>query len=148
MIIQLFNTIDDDTVIGKSLSLKYEIEMELKDRQNISQPTIYLYEGDMDLQSVNYAYIPHFERYYFVRTYNMGPNQVYELLLECDVIESFKEEILASEAEITRNIKEGDYKGSSSESEVRKEVDIHKSNRGFSDDTSIVLTTISAGREL
>lgn len=142
MEIELYITHDADTVIGKDKELKHKITMEMKDRQNITQPTIILYEGDMDLQDINYAYIPHYERYYFVRTYNMGPNQIYELLLECDVIETFKEEILASEADITRNIEEGDYMNIPGNAEVKKDVQTFESNKGFTGEQSILFSTI------
>lgn len=142
MELQLFNTSDADTVMNKDVELRHEVEMELKDTQNITQPTIVLYEEDMDLQDVNYAYIPDFNRYYFIRSYNVGPNQVYQLALECDVIETFKEEILASQAEITRNIEEGDYTDIPANAEVVKEVDIFESNRGFRDEETIIFSTI------
>lgn len=142
MEIKLYTTEDAETVINKELTLKYELEMQMKSKQNVTQPTIVLQEGDMDLQGVNYAYIPDFERYYFIRSFNVGPNQIYDLLLECDVLETFKDEILSSKAEITRNIQGGDYMEIPGSLEVRKEVDVYKSNRGFKNEESIIFSTI------
>lgn len=143
MDIQLYVTSDDDTVMNKTLELKYDITMELKDSQNITQPAILLFENeDLDLRSVNYAYIPEFKRYYFIRSVNVAPNNIYQLLLECDVIETFKEQILNSTAEITRKIGTDDYLDIGTTSEVRKDATIYESNKGLEDEFSIIFSTI------
>lgn len=143
MEILLYTTQDADTVMNKTLELKYTIQMEIKDSQNITQPTIALMEyEDMKLDEVNYAYIPDFNRYYFIRSYNVAPNQIYHLALECDVIETFKEEIIQSQADISRVIEEGDYLDVGTINEVRKEAEIYESDKGFSDEFSILFSTI------
>lgn len=143
MEILLYTTQDADTVMNKTLELKYTIQMEIKDAQNITQPTIALMEyEDMKLDEVNYAFIPDFNRYYFIRSYNVAPNQIYHLMLECDVIETFKEEILQSQADISRVIEEGDYLDVGTINEVRKEAEIYESNKGFADEFSILFSTI------
>ena len=143
MDIQLYVTSDDDTIMNKMLELRYDITMELKDTTNITQPVILLYESeDLDLRSVNYAYLPEFKRYYFIRSVNVAPNNIYQLLLECDVIETFKEEILNSTAEITRKIGTDDYLDIGTTSEVRKDATIYESNKGLEDEFSIIFSTI------
>lgn len=143
MEILLYTTQDADTVMNKTLELKYTIDMEIKDTQNITQPTIALMEHEgMDLSEVNYAYIPEFNRYYFIRSYNVAPNQIYQLILECDVIETFKNDILQSQADISRVIEEGDYLDMGIITEARKEAEIYESDKGFANEFSILFSTI------
>ena len=143
MEIELYVTHDADTVMNKDIELKHTVEMDIKDTTNITQPIIVLYEDEeLDLRNVNYAYIPEFKRYYFIRSVNVAPDNIYQLLLECDVIETFKQEILNSPAEITRGIKENDYLDTATSSEVKKDVDIHMSNKGLEDKFSIIFSTI------
>lgn len=142
----LYTTQDEDRVINKTLGHKYTIEIDFKDSTNLMNPMISLFEEEsVDLQSVNYAYIPEFERYYFIRNVNVTSGGIYYLLLECDVLETYKEEILASKAEITRGIKDNDYRAIAPSSEVRKEVDIYEYTKGFTGDSSIILTTVGKG---
>lgn len=147
MEIRLYNTSDEDVVINKTIELKYTLDIDLKNVTNISQPMIKLYEPeDMNFKIINYMYLPHFDRYYFVRSINIGPNKMYDFLLECDVLYTYKDKILDSEAEISRSIKEGDYGQSSSRTQVIKEVDIIESDFNVLYSPSIILTTIG-GRE-
>lgn len=143
MEIRLYNTSDEDVVINKTIELKYTLDIDLKNVTNISQPMIKLYEPeDMNFRIINYMYLPHFDRYYFVRSINIAPNKMYEFLLECDVLYTYKDKILDSEAEISRSIKEGDYGQSSSRTQVIKEVDIIESDFNVLYSPSIILTTI------
>ena len=143
MEIHLYQTEDPDTTINKDLDLISVIEIELKDPNNVTSPSIILEEiPDVDLKTINYAYLPEFMRYYFVRHLNVGPNNVYQLMLECDVLETFKADILNSSAEITRSIQTDDYGDIVASAEVRKEVDIFESNESLTNETSIVFSTI------
>lgn len=143
MEIHLYQTEDPDTTINKDLDLISVIEIELKDPNNVTSPSIILEEiPDVDLKTINYAYLPEFMRYYFVRHLNVGPNNVYQLMLECDVLETFKADILNSSAEITRSIQTDDYGDIVASAEVRKEVDIFNSNKGFKQEETIVFSTI------
>lgn len=144
MIIQLYKTFDDDNVINKTLELKHEIEINLKGNTDITNPVIPLQEiEDLNLKEVNYAYLPEFKRYYFIRNISTAPNKIYNLFLDCDVIETYKETILNSEVEITRAIGKDDYRDINPNLEVRKEVDVYESDKGLSTDKfSIVFSTI------
>ena len=146
MEIILYTTKDEDRIINKTLEHKYTIEIDFKDSTNLMNPMISLFEEEsVDLQSVNYAYIPEFKRYYFIRNVNVTSGGIYYILLECDVLETYKEEILESKAEITRSIKDNDYRTIAPSSEVRKEVDIYEYSKGFTGDSSIILTTVGKG---
>ena len=91
----------------------------------------------------NYAYIPKFQRYYFVDDISVFPNKIYLLTLRCDVLTSFKDDILKSYARIVEQTNSNAYYDSNLKSEVRKEVDTYMSNVSFDlTADSMVLVTI------
>ena len=143
MEIKLYITEDSDTVMNKDLTLIATFDIQMRDTQNVSAPILILGEIEgVDLKTVNYAYIDEFKRYYFIRTITVGQNNIYTLSMECDVIETYKEDILNSSALISRRVAAGDYGDMAVSSEVRKEVEVFKSNRGFNEDKTIILSTV------
>lgn len=143
MEIKLYITEDADTVMNKDLTLIATLDIQMRDTQNVSAPILILGEiAGVDLKTVNYAYIDEFKRYYFIRTITVGQNNIYTLAMECDVIETYKEDILNSSALISRRVAAGDYGDMAVSSEVRKEVEVFKSTRGFNEDKTIILSTV------
>ena len=143
MEIKLYITEDSDTVMNKDLTLIATFDIQMRDTQNVSAPILILGEIEgVDLKTVNYAYIDEFKRYYFIRTITVGQNNIYTLAMECDVIETYKEDILNSSALISRRVAAGDYGDMAVSSEVRKEVEVFKSTRGFNEDKTIILSTV------
>ena len=143
MEIKLYITEDADTVMNKDLTLIATFDIQMRDTQNVSAPILILGEIEgVDLKTVNYAYIDEFKRYYFIRTITVGQNNIYTLAMECDVIETYKEDILNSSALISRRVAAGDYGDMAVSSEVRKEVEVFKSTRGFNEDKTIILSTV------
>ena len=129
MEIKLYITEDSDTVMNKDLTLIATFDIQMRDTQNVSAPILILGEIEgVDLKAVNYAYIDEFKRYYFIRTITVGQNNIYTLAMECDVIETYKEDILNSSALISRRVEAGDYGDMAVSSEVRKEVEVFKSS--------------------
>ena len=146
MEIKLYITEDADTVMNKNLTLITTFDIQIRDTQNVSAPILILGEIEgVDLKTVNYAYIDEFKRYYFIRTITVGQNNIHTLAMECDVIETYKEDILNSSAQINRGVKKGDYGDIGTSIEVRREVDIFKSDKGFVGKNSIILSTIGTG---
>ena len=143
MEIKLYITEDADTVMNKDLTLIATLDIQMRDTQNVSAPILILGEiAGVDLKTVNYAYIDEFKRYYFIRTITVGQNNIYTLAMECDVIETYKEDILNSSALISRRVAAGDYGDMAVSSEVRKEVEVFKSSRGFNENKTIILSTV------
>ena len=143
MEIKLYITEDSDTVMNKDLTLIATFDIQMRDTQNVSAPILILGEiAGVDLKTVNYAYIDEFKRYYFIRTITVGQNNIYTLAMECDVIETYREDILNSSALISRRVAAGDYGDMAVSSEVRKEVEVFKSTRGFNEDKTIILSTV------
>lgn len=105
----LYTTKDSENIINKSKVKVKEIIINIKQGVSIVSPTILLSSNEVSsVMSSNYCFLEHFNRYYFIRDIRVDKN-VISLELECDVLESFKDEILQSKAEITREMKVGDY---------------------------------------
>ena len=141
MILKLYNTASEANRINKVLSNETEFDVRLKDKSSVINPIILL-KSDTYI-SFNYAYIEQFKRYYFVDHVSVFPNKMYLLTLRCDVLTSFKDDILSSYAQIVEQTNSNAYYDSNLKSAVRKEVDTYKSNVSFDmTANSLVLVTI------
>lgn len=127
MLMKMYDTKSSNNVINKVLENEHEFDIKFKDKTDIVNPVVILSSPTLILS--NYAYIPDFNRYYFVDKIELFPNSIYHITLRCDVLESFKDEILASSGFVnqqTNNVNK--YYNSNYQSEVRKEVDLYKSD--------------------
>lgn len=141
MLMKMYDTKSSNNVINKVLENEHEFDIKFKDKTDIVNPVVILHSATLILS--NYAYIPDFQRYYFVDKIELFPNSVYHITLRCDVLESFKDEILASSGFINQQTKNvNKYYNSNYQSEVRKEVDLYKSDVTISTDvkTTILVT--------
>lgn len=140
MIIKLFNTTDSNNTIGKTLTDEQTFDITFKDTFDIINPIVML-KSDVPILK-NYAHIPEFGRYYFITSIQIQPNKIYKLYLECDVLESFKNDILASYGLVTRSAEGNKFFDGGLNSEVRKEVDIYESELELEFKEEIILVTI------
>lgn len=141
MLMKMYDTKSSNNVINKVLENEHKFDIKFKDKTDIVNPVVILHSATLILS--NYAYIPDFNRYYFVDKIELFPNSVYHITLRCDVLESFKDEILASSGFINQQTKNvNKYYNSNYQSEVRKEVDLYKSDVTISTDvkTTILVT--------
>ena len=143
MELKLYATNDHDNVINKDLQLIYTVTIKLKNTVDIIQPDIVLDdENTMDFSKCNYAYLSDFNRFYFIRSIKVMNNHFWNLSLECDVLESFKDDILNSYVEINRRLKEGEYFATGAKVETIREIDIYKSDTTLRNEKNIILSTI------
>lgn len=142
MLMKMYDTKSSNNVINKVLENEHEFDIKFKDKTDIVNPVVILHSATLILS--NYAYIPDFNRYYFVDKIELFPNSVYNITLRCDVLESFKDDILASSGFINQQSQNvNKYYNSNYQSEVRKEVDLYKSNVTIPIDVkSTILVTI------
>ena len=94
MIVKSFNTESSLNTINKVINFVTDIDVKFKDEVNIYNPIIVLKYDD--LIDFNYMYIDKFKRYYFIKDIEVFPNKIYNLTLKCDVLMSFKDDILNS----------------------------------------------------
>ncbi len=140
MQIILYNTENDNNVLNKTLTNSVSYNIKLKNDTNIQEPIIILKTDD--IINSNYAYIEKFGRYYFIEDVSINSNDIYTITLRCDVLMSFKEDILNSYAYIKQQTNVNEYYNSNYQSEVKKEVDIYKSDMGIGEDNSIILLCV------
>lgn len=143
MELRLYKTNDDDNVINKDLEFFKSININLKDDVDVSNPRIRLKLNVDDVKNFNYAEIDSFNRKYFVRDIQSLNNAIWLVRLECDYLETFKDDILNSKASVTRNISKGDYQDISQDFEVKRDVHIYESNRTLNREKTMILSTIS-----
>lgn len=106
---KLWKNASPDNAINKYLSGVRTIDIFLKKDVDVSSPEIILKTvSGIDFGSFNYAEIPAIGRKYFIRSIDRLNNDVFRLNLECDVIETYKGEILNSNCLYRRAIKAGD----------------------------------------
>ena len=143
MIAKAYNTESSINTINKVINFITDIDIKFKDEVNIYKPSIVLKYDD--LINFNYIYIDKFKRYYFIEAVEVFPNKIYHLTLKCDVLMSFKDDILVSYGNIISQTNYNDYYNYNYSSEVRKETDIYKSDADVEQGTSIILVTIGGG---
>lgn len=136
----LYNTSSANNTINKVLTDATEYEIEIKRPDNINHIAILLHSDDFI--DFNYAYIDRFKRYYFIEKIEIRQNKMYELYLRCDVLETFKDEILQCEGYIFQQENINPYYDSGYKSEERKEIDVYKSDVSLTGETSTILVTI------
>ncbi len=145
MELKLYHVSDGDNVINKTKLLVSTLTINLKRDVNISSPSLILTnDSPTGFDGVNYAEMPDLGRFYFVDDIRSLSNKIWELSLSCDVIETYKADILASKARLHRNIKTGDYFDVGLDSSLITTVDKYPSTKSISEKTTVIITTIGA----
>lgn len=99
-----------DNVINKTISDPSTMDITLRKGVDIVAPVLRIaYAVGDSPNKYNYCHIPDLGRYYFIRDIQSITSIIWELHLECDVLESYKSEILASNAKFRKVIETGDY---------------------------------------
>lgn len=102
---KIYKNKSDDHVINKNIEKVYDINILMKSGVDHVHPIIILNDVDYpELVDCNYCYISHFDRFYFIRAINRLNTREVELTLECDVLETYKEEILNSRLHIKKQL--------------------------------------------
>lgn len=138
MEITLYKTIDSPNTINKTLTDPLTLEINLKRGTDIINPELVL-RGDF--RGYNYAHIPELHRYYFINSIEQLNFILVKLYLECDVLETYKTDILNCTGTIKRDIQAGDY----GEVNANSTVDIitkHKADVTLTLENNIVLSTL------
>lgn len=89
--------------IGKTIDTGTDITgCSLKERTSILRPVIFITSSAADITNYNYMYIAQFERYYFIDDIVSVNNNKWEISAHVDVLETYKNSILANSAVIRR----------------------------------------------
>lgn len=92
MKLTLYYNSSEENKIGKSLNNATDFEGSLREESGVISPTITIKSSSPI--NKNYAYIPEFKRYYFIREITSVRTGIWRLNLDCDVLESFKDYFL------------------------------------------------------
>ena len=138
----LYNTLDGENVINKTLTDRVEIDIILKRDVVIDNPRIVLLNDGVDYSTFNYAEIPDFNRFYFIRGYDQINSRMVSLELETDVLESHKNEILNSLARFKREIRTGDFYSTPIEHSNLKSIEKFYSDVELEKQKTMILTTL------
>ena len=143
MELKLYAVNDGENVINKTMTLKTAMEINLKRDVDISNPRLILIPNlPTGFSGINYAEIPSLNRFYFVDSITNISSTLWQLDLSCDVLETYKADILASKARLYRNLKAGDYFNTALESSHLTTVAKYASNKGISNSETIIMTTV------
>lgn len=141
MQVTFYKTLDNKNVINKTLTDPLNVELKLRDNQDVIAPVLKM---SVNVTAYNYCYIPFFNRFYFVEKIEKQ-GKLFIVGLYCDVLESYKDDILASNARFRRNIKNGDYMAINLEHSSLKTIDKIESDVTLENENHFILTTIAKG---
>ena len=145
MELKLYVVNDGENVINKTMTLKTTMEINLKRDVDIINPRLILIPNlPTGFTGINYAEIPELNRFYFVDGITNISGTLWQLDLSCDVLETYKADILASKARLYRNLKAGDYFDTALESSHITTVAKYASDKGISDNETLIMTTVGA----
>ena len=99
MNILLYKTTNANNDLNKTISDKVELVGALRDASSIIAPSILIQSNPI---GYNYAYIPEFGRYYYIKNITAFRKGAYIVDLKCDVLMSFREEILNMSGIVSR----------------------------------------------
>lgn len=143
MILKLYSTLDQRETINKSKTLLYTFNVKLRADFDILRPSVVLKFSPIEaVHNVNYAELADFGRFYFVDSLKSNNNGLWVLSMSCDVLETYKTQILESEAQYKRNFKAGDFIVDGVKLAEGSISTMHPSNAGFSGTQTMILTTV------
>ena len=142
MNIQLCSNTSEKNKINKTITTGITLSGSLRNESNVVNPSIII---NIDNPTIyNYAYIPEFNRYYFITNYISLRTGMWQINLKSDVLMSFKDSILSSEVLInkTETIGKNNYlSGSNWVNNCKTKTDILTFPNGLLDDGKYILIT-------
>ena len=101
--INLYNVSDDNEKVDKTLgTAKSFTNCSIKEQTDVTNITLRIQMTD-NLSGYNYAYVDEYGRYYFIDKIETTPTGYWVLSCRCDVLMSFKADILALTGTVTRS---------------------------------------------
>lgn len=147
MQIILYKNSSEPERLTKVISGSVTLSGTVRGETNIINPEI-LIEGSPDdfPSDYNYAYIPEFERYYYINEVTAFRTNVTMLFMHVDVLMSFKDDILSNNAIVDKQALAGNMylNDGSWMHESREFYTIKSFQNGFNDDGEYILITAGA----
>lgn len=105
MVIDLYINSSENNRVSKVLSGKFELTGTLRGETNVINPEILIEHTNPT--GYNYAYIPEFNRYYFINEFTSVRNGLWRVRLAVDVLETYKTQIKQMPAIIDKQQNKG-----------------------------------------
>ena len=105
MVIDLYINSSENNRVSKVLSGKFELTGTLRGETNVINPEILIEHTNPT--GYNYAYIPEFNRYYFINEFTSIRNGLWRVRLAVDVLETYKTQIKQMPAIIDKQQNKG-----------------------------------------
>lgn len=105
MVIDLYINSSENNRVSKVLSGKFELTGTLRGETNVINPEILIEHTNPT--GYNYAYIPEFNRYYFINEFTSVRNGLWRVRLAVDVLETYKTQIKQMSAIIDKQQNKG-----------------------------------------
>ena len=143
MELKLYAVNDGENVINKTMTLKTTMEINLKRDVDIINPRLILIPNlPTGFSGINYAEIPLLKRFYFVDSITNISSTLWQLDLSCDVLETYKSDIMASKARLYRSIKTGDYYQGQIDASYHTTINKVDSDKGLDNSKDLIMVTI------
>lgn len=142
MDIKLYKNHSEKNKITKTLTGEVEYTGTLRDETSVINPTVLIHATNLSLY--NYAYIPEFHRYYFIRDVVSVRNGLWRVSMSVDVLMSFKDDIYDLNVILSDTESTGQndyYAGDQWRSLVKAKTDIIKFSNGLLDNGEYILIT-------
>ena len=142
MKIKLYKNHSEKNKIRKTLTGEVEYSGTLREETSVINPVILIHANNLSLY--NYAYIPEFHRYYYIRDIVSVRNGLWRVSLSVDVLMSFKTDILELDVILSDTETTGQsdyYAGDQWRSLVKSKTDIITFSNGLLNDGEYILIT-------
>ena len=110
MNIVLYTNASEINAVDKNITELTTLTGTLREQSSIIAPIITISDIDNYIGSMNYAYIPEFNRYYFITNVESVRNNLWKVSFHVDVLFTYRDAIRANSAIIERNENEYDLK--------------------------------------
>ena len=110
MNITFYQNISEYNAVNKSIRELATITGTLRDESSIIDPVITISDIDNIVGSMNYAYIPDFNRYYFITNIESVRSNLWRVSFHVDVLFTYRAQIKSNSAIIERNENQYDLK--------------------------------------
>lgn len=110
MNIILYQNISEYNAVNKTINKLTTLTGTLREESSIIDPIITISDIDSYVGSMNYAYIPEFNRYYFITNIETIRNKLWRVSFHVDVLYTYREQIKSNSAIIERNETQYDLK--------------------------------------
>ena len=110
MNIVLYVNASEINAVDKNLTELTTLTGTLREQSSIIDPVITISNIDNYIGQMNYAYIPEFNRYYFITNIESVRNNLWKVSFHVDVLFTYRDAIRANSAIIERNENEYDLK--------------------------------------